>query len=116
MKTMTMMKSMMIGMMMCFGMSSMASTSTSQYIHSGRGSHPTVMTQCNCKQCQKARKQLDKHIRKHQGKQNRMACRECMKYSQMLNAHNNQHCNCCNCNGHNRSDHGGGNSHNRGRR
>lgn len=119
---MKMMKSMMFGMMMCFAMSSMASTATNQYVQSGRGSHPTtMMASCQCKQCKKVRKQLDKHLSKaHRGKQNRMTCRECMKYSQMLNEHNRTNCCCNNHDNHSNCNHGSswshtnGNNHNNG--
>ena len=44
--------------------------------------------ECNCRQCKKLRKELDKHMRTHHyGKQNRMTCRTCMEISHKLNRH-----------------------------
>lgn len=58
--------------------------------------HQTASSQpksCQCGECRKIQKKLDKHFKKnHKGKQNRMTCRTCMKYSQQLaavHAHDN---------------------------
>lgn len=72
-----------------------------QGVVSGRGSHRTIEKDCFCKECQKIRKQMDKHMRKyHYGKQNRMACRECMMYSHKLNSHKRYETVCNDCKGH----------------
>lgn len=116
-----MMKSAMFAFMMgMMAMTASATTSSNAAIYVGRGEHRTTMVECHCKQCEKVRKQLDKHMRKHHlGRQNRMACRECMYYSQKLNAHmryQNNGCNCASCNVHNGNHNshfgGGNNNHN----
>ena len=67
-------------------------------IISGRGHTTTVMAPppppmrhevrpCNCRDCKKIQKMVEKHMRKHHtGKHNKMTCRTCMEYSHMLNA------------------------------
>lgn len=109
MKTMNMMKSIALTAMMMMTMTASASTSTNSknnnanvaavvtnqhghttVIYNGRGHMQTqdMMHECSCRDCQKTRKALDKHMRKHHyGKQNRMACRTCMEYSRTLNSH-----------------------------
>lgn len=113
MKTMNTMKSIALAaMMMMTAMTASAATNTkgkndkapapvvviNQHGHgtpgavigNGRGhmQPQPMMRECNCRDCKKARKALDKHMRKHHtGKQNRMACRTCMEYSHLLNHH-----------------------------
>lgn len=129
MKTTKMMMSAMFAMMMSMmAMSASAATNNNQVV-SGRGQHRTIEVECYCKQCQKVRKQMDKHMHKHHyGMQNRMACRECMIYSQKLNSHkryevvsascNDRNCHNCNHNnfnnGHN-NNHDNNNGHNNNR-
>lgn len=102
MKTMTMMKSMALATMMMI--TTAAGAVNNVYPHHGAGAVVTQghkpsndclrMKECNCRQCQKARKTLDKHMRKHhQGKQNRMACRTCMELSRQLHNHSQAMCN-----------------------
>lgn len=119
MKTMTTMKSLAIAAMMMIATTASATTNTRSthnnagfnisiqashnnnhgaIVVSGRGHGPEkpIMHECNCRDCKKVRKALDKHMRKfHNGRQTRMACHTCMEYSHILKCHaemlNNHH-------------------------
>lgn len=96
MKTMTTLKSIALAAVMMIA--TMASAATTPKTAAGRapisvvgpqhGYGRPMMRECNCRDCHRARKTLDKHMRKHHfGRQNRMACRTCMELNHMLRHH-----------------------------
>lgn len=102
MKTTTMMKGMMLAAMMTMSNAMMAATASNSRVNNHAGNRiETVHVQagrghgmvhdCNCHTCYNLQLKIDKHMRKHHGRQNRMTCRECMRLSQMQNQHAMQH-------------------------
>lgn len=107
MKTMNM-KSMMLAAAMMIAMTASAATqpqaagdkhhggvvATTSPVHAqtaqrhGYTAPRPAMRECQCRDCRRARKALERHLRRqHSGRQNRMACRTCLRYQDQLQSH-----------------------------